>query len=481
MKRLHKAEFSYENCYIRFQSASEQNPKHYLVAPANDKWENIRYCLEKSVGCFKFTLPQKVMQNSYFTAHYEFSVVGVPPGPGSVLTSKTQVYGGDILVLTRHPQPPYMHAYIPPKYWNDLGDYDPTTGMEEYLQQEATASGLQTQTQPQTQADAVKKNNEYNEEQLLQRLLSQVSDTSFTVALPVIAIRMLRQHILHPSDYPTLCTPHPLFICKYCNTQGKHFQQLCPFIETNGHNNTQELVTKVRRIVGIPKSRLRAATEEEVALGQYYLSENNEKVVVLKKEHELAVEKIQTVKEPKALVVRELTADDLWAMRDQEEYEQSFEFSFESYILEQDVLEEERDNAFYATHLELKKKKNQICTHYYRGMCHKGKLECEFLHTGDVNYIAICQFFVNGQCTMGDNCEFRHPPKHLFNNECNAYNRGFCDKGPTCKYKHVKYRQPNANTELAPADVSLMDLSLLPILKTVKGVKELSRRCRAQK
>jgi hypothetical protein len=69
----------------------------------------------------------------------------------------------------------------------------------------------------------------------------------------------------------------------------------------------------------------------------------------------------------------------------------------------------------------------------------------------------------------------------LFNNECNAYNRGFCDKGPTCKYKHVKYRQPNANTELAPADVSLMDLSLLPILKTVKGVKELSRRCRAQK
>lgn len=432
MKRLPKADFNYGNCYVRFQSVKEQNPQHYMVLPANDKWENIRYVLEKSCGCFKFSLPQKVVQNSYIVARYLFSVIGL--SPGTEVSSKCQIYGGDILIAARVPQPVYMHAYIPSKYWSDLGDVEelPSKTIESVPVQEAATE---------------------SEEQKLERLLKPVTPQT-QCFLPPIVVRLLKQHVMHPCDYPSPLTPHPLFVCKYCNQQGTHFQRLCPYTEMDMHNNTAELLTKVRRITGIPKSRLRPATEEEVKLGQYYLSENNEKVVVLKVEQTLpeAVERKQNDEASDA--VFEYTVSDLFLTN--EEFENQFTFSFESYLQEKDEQEFATEARFYEAHPELKKKKNQICTHYYRGMCHKGKLECEFLHTGDANYIAICQFFMNGQCTNGDNCEFRHPPKHVFNNTCNAFTAGFCEKGRLCKYKHVKYKSPAFNSELSPAEVELM-------------------------
>lgn len=453
MKKLGSNEFTYENSYIRTVSVTASNPKHYMAVPGNDKWENMRYCLEKQMGCFKFTLPSKVIQNSYLSAVYQYSVSGVRSG--TVVTSKTQVYGGDILVITRHPQPKHLHAYIPPKYWSDLGDMpaDNEVSMSD-------AGGN----------DALVVNTNETEEQKLEALLQQ-----FTVQpdkpcfLPPIVVRILRQHILHPTDYATLTTPHPLFVCQYCGNQGKHFHTQCPFTATDAQQNSTELVTKVRRIVGIPKSRLRPATEEEVALGQYYLNESNDKVVILHKHKEGIQPDKPTKKTPGATgttssgatsAVTEAAWQEDVVVRDVEEYESRFQFDFEEYIEEQDRLEKEMEQAFYVKHPELKKKKNQICTHYYRGMCHKGKLECEFLHTGDENYIAICQFYVNDQCTE-TNCIFRHPPKHLFNNECNSYKRGFCDKGPTCKYKHVKYRHPSDNPDLTPDVCKVMVHALI--------------------
>ena len=437
MKRLPKAEFNYENCYIRFQSVTEQNPQHYLVLPANDKWENIRYSLEKSCGCFKFSLPQKVVQNSYIVGRYLFSVIGLPPD--TEVSSKSQIYGGDILLVKRVPQPVHMHAYIPSKYWSDLGDVE-----------ELADPQVQGQTK-----DLHLKQPEANEteEQKLERLLNPVTSQS-QCFLPPIVVRLLKQHVMHPCDYPSPLTPHPLFVCKYCNQQGKHFQRLCPYTDMDSHGGTAELLTKVRRITGIPKSRLRPATEEEISLGQYYLSENNEKVVVLKVEHSVAPTVERKQNEESCETVFEYTVSDL--LMTNEEFENQFTFSFEPYIQEMDEKELAAEERFYVAHPELRKKKNQICTHYYRGMCHKGKLECEFLHTGDANYIAICQFFMNGQCTNGDNCEFRHPPKHVFNNSCNAFKAGFCEKGLTCKYKHVKYKSPALNSDLSPGDVELM-------------------------
>ncbi len=444
MKRLHKAEFNYDNCYIRFQSVQEQNPVHYLVIPAHDKWENIRYLVEKSCGCFKFSLPQKVVQNSYLTARYEFSVAGITPG--TAVTSKTQIYGGDILIVVRQPQPLYMHAYVPSKYWSDLGEIE-----------ELHSKTLQDQNESPCKMDGV----EESEAQKLERLFLAASGSQTQCFLPPIVVRMLKQHVWHPSDYSTPLTPHPLFVCKHCSQQGKHFQRVCPFVAADSRYMTSELLTKVRRIAGIPKSRLRFATAEEIGMGQYYLNENNEKVVVLKVERkELVFEKSKVKPVPKPELVNYDYCGDLLEMLDIEEYESKFEFSFEQWIRDKDEKEAALEAQFYENRPELKKKKNQICTHYYRGMCHKGKLECEFLHTGDVNYIAICQFFVNGQCTNGDNCDFRHPPKHLFHNECNAFNAGFCGKGKTCKYKHVKYKTPRLNPELAKADVELMNNSL---------------------
>lgn len=441
MKRLSRSEFEYNHCYIRFHSVTPNNPGHYVVCQAGDKWENIRYVVEKMSGCFKFTLPLKVVQNSYLSAVYEFSSAGMPQG--TPIISKTQVYGGDIIVVQRHPQPKHLHAYIPAKYWSDLGDMP-----------DASSALSKEPTTPPESVDASEA--ELTEQDKLQRLFSMTAQTEPVAFLPPIVVRMLRQHILHPTDYPTLLTPHPLFVCMHCNQQGKHFHTLCPFVEADTRNNTAELVTKVRRIVGIPKSRLRAATPKEVTLGAYYLNENNEKVVVLNKEEENVPKKKKKVAAQTTKPMPPVPVFDPLEMLDMEAYESSLEFSFEEELKEQDEVEAQREEKFYQQHPELRKKKNQICTHYYRGMCHKGKLECEFLHTGDVNYIAICQFYVNGQCTMGDNCEFRHPPKHMLRNECNAYNRGFCEKGPACKYKHIKYRHPSERAELSPEDAKVM-------------------------
>jgi hypothetical protein len=451
MKKLGSNEFTYENSYIRPVSVTASNPKHYMAIPGNDKWENMRYCLEKQMGCFKFALPTKVVQNSYVSAVYQYSVIGVRPG--TVVTSRTQVYGGDILIVTRHPQPKHLHAYIPPKYWSDLGvmsDAPANTLPDGEGDDEEDVA--MTDAAEEGSSNAADTENA-KLEALLQKITVQ-NDTTSTF-LPPIVVRILRQHILHPTDYHTLTTPHPMFVCKYCGNQGKHFQTLCPFTETDAQQNSTELITKVRRVVGIPKSRLRAATEEEIALGQYYLNENSEKVVILHKHEESLKppeppqkEKVKRTPQVTPQVTPNTVPQDLVVL-DVEEYESRFRFNFEDYVEEKDRLEKEQEQAFYEKHPELKKKKNQICTHYYRGMCHKGKLECEFLHTGDENYIAICQFYVNDQCTES-NCIFRHPPKHLFNNECNAYKRGFCDKGSLCKYKHIKYRHPSDNLDLPP-------------------------------
>jgi hypothetical protein len=450
MKKLSKSEYRSDNCYLRFVSVTAVDPHHYMVLPANDKWENIRYLLEKSVGCFKFTLPTKVVQNAFVTAQYEYSVIGSPPG--TVLTSKTQIYGGDILVITRHPQPKHLHAYIPAKYWSDLGDMGQTKESEP--EKAAPATSLPDETN----------DNLGSEEKKLERLLTQSGTESSVrdiVFLPPVVVRILRQHIMHPTDYATFTTPHPLFVCKYCGNQGKHFHNLCPFTATDVENYSTDLITKVRRIVGIPKSRLRLATQEEITLGQYYLNENDEKVVVLKQTVDVLVSDKKDLltktkrKREEEHPHQELSSDDLLAMMDMEEYESHYRFSFEDFIEEKEQLEQQKEDQFYEAHPHLKKKKNQICTHYYRGMCHKGKLECEFLHTGDETYIAICQFYVNNQCTDSQ-CIFRHPPKHLFHNECNAFNRGFCEKGPLCKYKHKKYRHPVENPNLDKQVCNLM-------------------------
>jgi hypothetical protein len=337
-----------------------------------------------------------------------------------------------------------MHAYIPSKYWSDLGSIEELPGSQDLVQEAK-----------ETKVVVV------DEEEALERLVSQVQDTRVRAFLPPIVVRLMKQRVLHATDYSTPFTPHPLFTCKHCNQQGKHFQRLCPYIETDVRNQTAELITKVRRIVGIPKSRLRPATPEEIKEGAYYLNENNEKVVVLKKEASESSQ--QKKRKPQEESEEELTYclqdvnyNNFWEMLDAEQYESHLEFSFEQFIKTKDVQEAAAEAQFYERHPDLKRKKNQICTHYYRGMCHKGKLECEFLHTGDVNYIAICQFYMNGQCTNGDNCEFRHPSKNWFHNECKAYKAGFCEQGKACKYKHIKYKSPLLNTELHADTADLM-------------------------
>jgi hypothetical protein len=437
-------DFSYDNSYVRLGSVTTSDPRHYTAIPGNDKWENMRYCLEKTMGCFKFTLPMKVVQNSYLSATYHYSVTGVPPG--TVLTSKTQVYSGDIVVITRHPQPKHLHAYVPAKYWSDLGDV-PTGDVVP----EEEEHGNQEEQKASTEDDRLN--------MLFQQ---QPMDHREPHALPPIVVRMLKQRVLHPTDYVTLTTPHPLFVCQYCNSQGKHFHTLCPFTETDARQNTTELLTKVRRLVGIPKSRLRMATADEIAQGSYYLNEANEKVVILKKEDSVPEKTQADKKRAREQENFDVNYNFYW---DHSLVEEQFKFDFEPYIEEQDRLEQQREAEFYAKHPALKKKKNQICTHYYRGMCHKGKLECEFLHTGDENYIAICQFFVNGQCTEA-NCQFRHPDRHVFNNECNAYRRGFCEKGRQCKYKHVRYSHPADNPELDPKVCNLMVKALCTVKRS---------------
>lgn len=440
MKRLKSDQFLYENSYVRPVSVTSSDPKNYTALVGNDKWENMRYCLEKHMGCFKFTLPMKVTQNSYLSAVYQYSVTGLPPG--TPVTSKTQVYSGDIIIITRLPQPKHLHAYIPSKYWSDLGDMPEDKAVD--VDMDTTLS----------------ENKDLSEAEKLYAFLTQQNTLSSGQAdvafLPPIVVRLLKQRIQHPTDYATLTTPHPLFVCQYCGNQGKHFHTLCPFTETDARQSTTELVTKVRRIVGIPKSRLRSATEEEVATGNYYLNENNEKVVVLEK---AKVEKLDATHSPskKRKLVDEfmLPGPTLTLVTSQTEYEAQLQFDFEPFVEEQDRLEQDKEAQFYEQYPELKKKKNQICTHYYRGMCHKGKLECEFMHSGDESYIAICQFYINDQCTEA-NCMFRHPPKHVFNNICNAYRRGFCEKGALCKYKHIKYMHPCDNLDLDNALCKMM-------------------------
>ena len=110
----------------------------------------------------------------------------------------------------------------------------------------------------------------------------------------------------------------------------------------------------------------------------------------------------------------------------------------ENVMKRQDEVEALRVQAFYATHPELKVKKQSTCIHWLQGLCVKGALQCEFLHL--CTNMPICKFFTKGECTNSE-CLFRHvnPVKPV---PCPSFTEGFCPMGPRCARAHISRDVP---------------------------------------
>jgi len=79
--------------------------------------------------------------------------------------------------------------------------------------------------------------------------------------------------------------------------------------------------------------------------------------------------------------------------------------------------------------------KSVVCKHWLRGLCKKGD-QCEFLHEYDLNKMPECYFFSKYNACSNRDCPFRHIDPESKIRDCPWYDRGFCRNGPHCKHRH---------------------------------------------
>jgi hypothetical protein len=244
---------------------------------------------------------------------------------------------------------------------------------------------------------------------------------------------------VHPADYKYTGmnpVPHPKYTCNGCNAVGVHFRRDCP---SNASNNDTENeaagggtskltrgLDRVPRPHGIPKSFLRKVSNPEEG-GAGVMRDESGTFYVLDTAR----------KESKSDRERERKRERRERERRERESGDEFELTIEKHMAALDATEEERKRAFYAQHPQKRHKKQSTCTHWMSGLCVKGELECDHLHSALPEHIPICNFFSQGLCSNGDLCMFRHVKP-----ACPLYVQGFCPKGERCPLTHTERRAP---------------------------------------
>jgi hypothetical protein len=262
-------------------------------------------------------------------------------------------------------------------------------------------------------------------------------------------------NLTHPSEYKYLgVTPIPPigYVCLGCNTLQKHFRSDCASDVQSSAQDGGKSLDKVQRPHGIPKSQLRKVKECE--RGNAMKDDDGNYVMRVTKPSTISTKPMggSPPPPPSKLEQTERGVCTDWFMADQfcityargrkrrrhvhdVIVAEVFDFDFERVLATQDQEVKKRKSNV--------KKHNTVCTHWLRGMCAQGSLECEFVHRMDQDLMPDCKFFKNGQCVNEDACMFRHVAPVKVHHPCPRYVMGFCPQGPRCSLDHVKRVDPN--------------------------------------
>jgi hypothetical protein len=279
---------------------------------------------------------------------------------------------------------------------------------------------------------------------------AMLTEDEIIASLGKQTMSMIRKpgEFVHPADYMyngMNPIPHPKYTCNGCNEVGKHFRRDCPTNASNidseaddGNKFTRGL-DRVPRPHGIPKSFLRKISKPEDGGSGVMRDESGTFYV-------LDTGAMNKRKE------RKTEMGEKERRRERENEHVELGFTIEKHMDTLDAREEDAKDAFYAEHPQKRHKKQSTCTHWLSGLCVKGSLECDHLHSALPEHMPICKFFSKGMCSNEDLCMFRHvkPP-------CPMYVKGFCPKGDACQLTHTERNMPlrsewDATTECSQDD-----------------------------
>jgi hypothetical protein len=380
-------------------------------------WENVRYELE-----IKRLQTTRRHMWTYFSAmyhedwkqHRKFK-------PELGLSGNTRLRGGEEIVLFRKPFP---HA----------------------LKSEHVSSrGVFTPPHFRISLDGCK-----TEEDKLDAIMSQNMN-----------VFVKKNELNHPSEYTYIgVTPIPPidYVCHGCGAVEKHFRADC---ETSCESEgvAHRSLDKVRRPHGIPKSQLRRVEKGEYVDamkdddGNYVIRNPVKKLQTTEyhespKPHELVTSHDSS--DPSPVEVDWMMADHFCVSRQRYRYRRTcfvedctpVSLDIEKSLGQLDEQVHQRETEFYNKYPSKRRKRNSTCTHWLRGLCVKGPLECEFMHNAAPEYMPVCKFYYNGECSNEDMCIFRHVEKVVPKKPCPDYVRGFCPRGGECDLGHIKRTEP---------------------------------------
>lgn len=385
-------------------------------------WENVRYELE-----MELLKTRRRHLWSYFSAMY-YTDWGGTFVPGLRLRGYTRLEGGESIVLVRKPFPRALAktspagnvctrgVFVPPHFRINLGGR--------------------------------------TEDERLAEVMSQNMN-----------IFTKKNELQHPNEYTydgIVPQPPDTYVCNGCGTGG-HFRADCGVAEeVEGHRS----LDRVRRPHGIPKSQLRRVEKGERsdamvdAEGNYVVREMpgvkgrrvDDAGNVRKTPRELDVVPKPGPQTPPVQPVDWMLADHFSVSNHSPpRYATTYMVSglevdvgleIEASVRRVDTLTREAEREFYTHNPSKRRKRDSTCTHWLRGLCVKGALECEFMHNAGPEYMPICKFFYNGVCSNEDVCVFRHVTKVVPLDPCPDFVHGFCPKGGECELGHVKRTTP---------------------------------------
>lgn len=273
--------------------------------------------------------------------------------------------------------------------------------------------------------------------------------------------------IRHPADYNYvgMCpVPDVTYVCHGCQKIGHHFRWDCPLNEAA--STTVRPLDHVPRPHGIPKTFLRKVGDGERGrgamrdeFGTFYVwktpSPRHTPAVVPEPGRHMEAPVVPSLPEEQHPEECENWHMDMVSVQyndDGEVLEPTLQVGpppdesgadttllIEQVMTRRDELEAVRVREFYANNPDLRVKKQSTCIHWLHGLCVKGALQCEFLHSALSTHMPICKFFAKGECSNSE-CKFRHvkPAK----SPCASFTEGFCPWGPRCPNDHVRRHVP---------------------------------------
>lgn len=447
-------------------------------------WEDVRYMLELKCGLHGTSKCSRGFLSGMRRVDYK--ELQCEWDERKRLQASDVIRPGDAIVLVRRPLPRALRMYVPPRFDPDVVAAKAKAVVAE--QERALQLSVKQEEL------ALKMTHMTEDERLLavasgavdaKELMPSTSAAKRDKAWVAAAAKAKMQGMQHPDEYAfkddTWVRPVPPvdYACRACGELGAHFRVDCPRDTETVALAEQELgmtvrvdtaVDKIQLSHGIPKMFLKRINMGGSGGGSSNGSnggggvsgngggsggaaktdaEHVTKEALTTREGEIVVDVRSTFAKPVITVEAESVLEWLESHRAHTvprdvDDEEDVWFDFEPYLEAHDVLYGQQLEKVYAEVPHLRRKLQSMCTHWLRGICHKGVL-CEYLHVYSVEGIPICKFYLQGKC-LNDECSYRHilPPsaKSRHTIPCPNYVLGFCPLGPRCPHEHIRRDAP---------------------------------------